>query len=203
MKVYVVDHNSVHRVLIERLINSLLPGSEITMAQTHDNHNEHASEADLIIVSGGTWLVHKNPNTHTRIMSNLLEHKKPIFAICLGAEAVIHFFDGKLTEMNYRHQGITEIEIIDDGLQKSLGRTRIKVYEWHKWAITKLPDNMLALAISREGVEYFRHRNFPIWGFQFHPEARRGKNEGYLLFEHALKQAGVKKINVEKVAERP
>jgi GMP synthase-like glutamine amidotransferase len=188
MHVHIVDHNTLHLERLETMVKSLLPKSTLTKARTHDDHTQHAQNADLIIISGGTWLVHKNPGTHRRLMNGILSYEKPIFAICLGAEATAHFFGAKVKEMEHRQQGITEIEITNRNVAQKIGNKNAMVYEYHKWAITDLPESLQALAISNCGIEYFRHKTLPIFGTQFHPEVRKKNNDGYLFFEHSLRE---------------
>jgi GMP synthase (glutamine-hydrolysing) len=191
MHIHVVDHNTAHRQRIEMLVAEVAPGSTLTMARTHDDHSLPAAQADLVIISGGTWLVHKNPGTHNRLMDTLVNSSKPIFAICLGAEATARFFGANLIEMNTRRQGVIDINLINSNLITTLAAKQLPVYEYHKWAFSNLPGSLESLAESEDGVELFRHKTLPIWGTQFHPEVRRDTNQGYRIFEYALIQMGL------------
>src|SRR6185312_13452383 len=103
MHVHIVDHNTVHRALLARLVLDKLPQADtITFAKTHADHGEFIRTADLIIISGGTWLVDKNPGTHRRLNELLVSMNKPIIGICLGAEALAQYFGGEVVRLPER-----------------------------------------------------------------------------------------------------
>ncbi|RYF71175.1 MAG: aminodeoxychorismate/anthranilate synthase component II, partial [Cytophagaceae bacterium] len=51
----------------------------------------------------------------------------------------------------------------------------IRVTRYHSLTLTNLPAQLLVTAVSESDVAKetmaIRHRNLPIWGVQFHPEA--------------------------------
>jgi GMP synthase (glutamine-hydrolysing) len=191
MHVHVIDHNSLHIQRIQLLVAETLPGSTLTISKTHDKHTPYIDNADLIIISGGTWLVHKNPGTHRRLVEALLKTEKPIFAICLGAEAMANYFGVKLKEVHPRAQGIIDISITSQALVDMLGGRSAPVYEYHKWVVRNLPADFELMAESENGCEYFKHKKYPVWCTQFHPEVRHEDNKGYKFFEHALIDMGL------------
>jgi GMP synthase-like glutamine amidotransferase len=191
MYVHIIDHNSVHLPLIAKLVTECFPAlTTITFAKTHDEHDTFVAKADLVVVSGGRWLLHLNPGTHQRLASQLVEAGKPIFAICLGAEAFADYFGAKVVRMEERVSGVHDITLHDDGLCPDRISRTVPVYEHHHWAIRDLPDTLRALATRPEGVELYKHAELPIWGSQFHPEVRRNGGQGRLVFASALRELG-------------
>ena len=185
--VHVIDHNSVHASLIAKLlVDKCSDLRTISFAKSHDNHEDYIKAADLIIVSGGTWLIHLNPGTHRRLTEKLVQSKKPIFGICLGAEALASYFGADLVKLPQRIEGVQVIE--QDTLPIS---SELKVYQYHSWSIQNLPKSLKLVAGKADNVEAFRHENLPIWGTQFHPEARRRLNDGHLVFEEFLKSINI------------
>ena len=103
----------------------------------------------------------------------------PILGVCLGHQCVAEAFGGstapaaspvhgKLAEI--RHTG----EDLFSGIPSPFLATR-----YHSLAVPsgELPDSILPLAWAADGtLMAMRHRNSPVWGVQFHPEA--------LLTEH-------------------
>lgn len=191
MRVHIIDHNSVHVPLIAKLVTETFPAlNTITIAKTHDEHDKFVQQADLVIISGGKWLLHLNPGTHQRLARKLVEAGKPIFAICLGAEAFADYFGAKVEQLDARVSGIKDITLLDPGLCPEATDRTMSVYEHHHWAITELSDSLEALATRPEGIELFKHKELPIWGSQFHPEVRRDGGEGYKVFASALRALG-------------
>lgn len=62
----------------------------------------------------------------------------------------------------------------------------LSVYESHRWGITDLPNELEELARSKDGIEIFRHKTRPVYGFQFHPEAGVAPEESRRVFERVL-----------------
>lgn len=191
MRVHIIDHNSVHVPLIAKLVTETFPAlTTITIAKTHDEHESFVEQADLIIVSGGRWLLHLNPGTHQRLVKKLVESGKPIFAICLGAEAFADYFGAKIERLDARISGVHPISLRDPAFLPEIQERTIPVYEHHHWAIRDLPGTLEAIAVRPEGVELFKHKDLPIWGSQFHPEVRRDGGQGYRVFAGALAALG-------------
>ena len=191
MNIYVIDHNTVHLPLIAKLVTEKCHDvSSITFRKTHHNHDELIDQADIIIISGGTWLVHLNPGTHKRLIKKLVESNKPIFGICLGAEALATYFGATLVQLEHRVKGL--VGITSDSL---IGRDA-QVYSYHNWAIESVPDDLKVLATSETGVEAFKHKKLPVWGVQFHPEAKRGKNQGHQFFEAFIREVSKNSENI-------
>lgn len=189
MRVHIIDHNSVHVPLIAKLVTETFPAlNTITIAKTHDEHDKFVQQADLVIVSGGKWLLHLNPGTHQRLAKLLVESGKPIFAICLGAEAFADYFGAKVERLEARVSGVHTISLQDKSFLPDIQERTIPVYEHHHWAIRELPDTLQAIAVRPEGVELYKHKELPIWGSQFHPEVRRDGGQGYRVFAGALAQ---------------
>ncbi|MBX4204608.1 MAG: gamma-glutamyl-gamma-aminobutyrate hydrolase family protein [Candidatus Doudnabacteria bacterium] len=133
---------------------------------------------DLIILSGGHLFPvvshEKDFKDEIKLIKRL---KKPIIGICLGSELIAHAYGASLVRMNRKKHG--EIKIRGKG-------GVFNVYESHRWAIKKLPANLVEIARSKDGVEIFRHKTKPIVGIQFHPEVLVSKTSGRNLFQNIL-----------------
>ena len=67
-------------------------------------------------------------------------------------------------------------------LDKNLGEGIVRVFESHRWVVDKLPETFDVLALSNDGPEIIKHKNLPLYGFQFHPENFVEESEGDELF---------------------
>ena len=100
--------------------------------------------------------------------------KKPIFGVCLGHQAVGDYFGGKVVRasrlMHGKTSPITHRNTdVFKGMPQGFAATR-----YHSLLVERLsfPAELEITAETEEGeVMGLRHRTFPIWGVQFHPES--------------------------------
>jgi len=128
---------------------------------------------DRIVLSPGPGLP-----SESGLMPDLIEryHKqKPILGVCLGMQALAQHYDIPLKNLDQvRHGQVTEISFDgDNALFKSI-MAPMEVGLYHSWIVDheSLPDEMQALAFSKEGVLMaMQHKELPLTGIQFHPES--------------------------------
>ena len=115
---------------------------------------------------------------HTEIRK--LVGKVPIFAICLGHQILGHVFGGGTFKLKFGHRG---------------GNQPVKDLRTGKIAITSQNHGF---AVKEEGmahqvevthvnlndgtVEGLRHRDYPVFGVQYHPEAAPGPSDASYFF---------------------
>lgn len=100
--------------------------------------------------------------------------KKPILGVCLGHQSIGHFFGGRVVRADRLMHGKTSPILHKDtdvfrGLPQGFKATR-----YHSLLVERatLPDCLEITAETAEGeIMGLRHRTFPIWGVQFHPES--------------------------------
>lgn len=101
--------------------------------------------------------------------------KIKILGICLGHQAICEAFGGKIVkakELVHGKQSITAVNT-KDPLFKNLPAT-IKTARYHSLAVDlkNVKDKLLVLATAEDGeVMAVRHKNYPLYGVQFHPES--------------------------------
>ena len=143
---------------------------------------------DLLVISPGPG----TPKTAGVTLEAIgyFKDKLPIFGVCLGHQAIVEYFGGKVGHApepvhgkpsRVTHNGKDVFADVENPLQA--GR-------YHSLCALKLPDCLEATA-EFEGVNMgVRHRKLPIFGVQFHPES-------------ILTPAGGRIIeNILKIAER-
>jgi anthranilate synthase/aminodeoxychorismate synthase-like glutamine amidotransferase len=100
--------------------------------------------------------------------------KKPILGVCLGHQAIGHYFGGKVVRAaRLMHGKTSPIQHRDTdlfhGLPQNFAATR-----YHSLLVERasFPQELEITAETAEGeVMGLRHKTLPIWGVQFHPES--------------------------------
>lgn len=100
-----------------------------------------------------------------------LKDKVPIIGICLGHQALIETFGGKVIHAGeVLHGKVSKIK--HDGQAMFNGLTNpMPVARYHSLMGSALPDELIVNAQYNDIIMAVRHRSLPICGFQFHPES--------------------------------
>lgn len=112
------------------------------------------------------------------ICENVIEQlgqKYPILGVCLGHQAICEACGGEVSYASkLMHGKQSEAEIFGESkLFKDLPK-KIKVARYHSLSAAKekLPEELLVTAVSEDGeIMAVEHKNYPIYGVQFHPES--------------------------------
>lgn len=102
-------------------------------------------------------------------------HKEvPILGVCLGHQAIGEAFGGRIIHApRLVHGKATPVNICKCDLFKNLPE-RFKVGRYHSLVIDNqtLPEVLEIIAITdEEEIMGVRHKNYPTYGIQFHPES--------------------------------
>ena len=101
--------------------------------------------------------------------------KTPIFGVCLGHQSIGQAYGAQVVRAPKIMHGKTS-EIRHDGTAsfKDLGE-RVTATRYHSLIVRDLPDVLEANAwVNDDGEEVImglRHKTYPVWGVQFHPES--------------------------------
>jgi len=113
----------------------------------------------------------------------------PTFGVCLGHQCIGHTFGARVS-VNYRmmHGKTSPIQHngkdLFEGMPSPFNATR-----YHSLVIQRdtLPETLEVTAETEEGeIMGIKHREYPIWGVQFHPESILTEN-GRTLLRNFLK----------------
>lgn len=100
--------------------------------------------------------------------------KIPILGVCLGHQAIGYVYGGRITLAKNLMHGKTSLiyhnqKTIFKGIPNPFEATR-----YHSLLVEKktLPGCLEVIAWTKEGeIMGLKHRVFPLWGVQFHPES--------------------------------
>ena len=102
--------------------------------------------------------------------------RKVILGVCLGHQAIVESFGGKLTNLEEVHHGVSaQLKIIDLTEQLFRGMTDLFIAgRYHSWVANKttIPDKLEVTCVDGEGeIMGVSHKKLPVKGVQFHPES--------------------------------
>jgi len=122
---------------------------------------------------------------------NRLKGKIPILGVCLGHQAIGYAFGGRIIQAKKIMHGKTSMiyhnkKTILKGIQSPFEATR-----YHSLVVDRktLPSELEIIAYTKDDKEImaFKHKKYPIWGVQFHPESIMTK-VGMRLLRNFLSQ---------------
>ena len=101
--------------------------------------------------------------------------KIPILGVCLGHQSICAAFGGKISHAKrLMHGKSSDISLDYDYIFKSLPN-QINVGRYHSLSLVKetLPDCLEIISKAKDDGEVMavKHKNFNVYGLQFHPES--------------------------------
>lgn len=110
----------------------------------------------------------------------------PILGVCLGHQAIGAAYGGRVVRASRLMHGKTsEIRHSGSGIFRDVPEP-LRIMRYHSLAVERatLPPELEVIAWSDEDpaeVHAIRHREFPVWGVQFHPESILTQSGSQLL----------------------
>lgn len=183
MKLLIIDNGSLY---LEKL-KSLVSGHTQTIKKYSEIIFSDKEDYDLIILSGGhTLSVIGHESDFSKELNLIRTTSTPLLGICLGFELIASSYGAWLEKLDSKENKTLELHPIDnDPIFTNL--SVIKVFESHRWVITKESDKLIGLAMSKDGIEIIKHKQKLIYGFQFHPEMFEDITQGDELFANFMK----------------
>ena len=186
--VLILDFGSQYTQLIARRVRELNIFCEIFPF--------HSIPADIsmykaVILSGSPHSVRGEDAPHPDLSE--IRGKKPLLAVCYGAQYLAHFSGGEVAPSNTREYGRAHLSFIkDDELFFDEVALFSQVWMSHSDTIKKLPTNGVLLA-STEDVENaaYRIEGETTYGIQFHPEVYHSVDGKQILENFLVKIAHV------------
>ncbi|RNC86824.1 MAG: glutamine-hydrolyzing GMP synthase [Winogradskyella sp.] len=166
-KVLILDFGSQYTQLIARRVRELNIYCEI------HPFNKIPSDSDsfrAVILSGSPNSVRGEDALHPDLSN--IRGKKPLLAVCYGAQYLAHFSGGEVAASNTREYGRANLDFIKTGETFFEGISQgTQVWMSHSDTIKELPTGGVLLA-STEDVENaaFKIEGEDTFAIQFHPE---------------------------------
>ena len=122
-----------------------------------------------------------------------LKGRIPILGVCLGHQAIGEAFGATVTHASRLMHGKTSLltDVADDIIFKGIKKP-VQVARYHSLSVQEstLPQELEVTARSDDGeIMAMRHREYPIYGLQFHPESVMTP-EGSAMIRNFLETAG-------------
>ncbi len=188
-KVLILDFGSQYTQLIARRVRELNIFSEI---RPFNKVPTNIEEYSAVILSGSPFSVRAADAPHPDLSK--IRGKKPLLAVCYGAQYFAHFSGGEVTPSNTREYGRANLSFVKED-EKFFNNIFIGSQVWmsHSDTIKHLPTKAILLA-STHDVENaaYRIEGEQTYGIQFHPEVYHSKDGKQLLENFLLDIANLK-----------
>lgn len=168
----------IKRNILRRLVHA---GSRVTVVPAGTSAaNVLALKPNGVFLSNGPG--DPEPLTAQAAQVGKLLGRVPVFGICLGHQILGLALGGKTYKLKFGHRGANH-----PVLNKVTGRVEITSHN-HGFAVD--PDSLNVndielthMNLNDQTLEGFRHKNYPAFCVQYHPEAAPGPHDSHYLFD--------------------
>lgn len=117
-------------------------------------------------------------------IKKLISKEIPMFGICLGHQLLSWAFGGKTYKLEFGHHG-------GNHPVKNLKTGKVEITaQNHNYATdeSRLPQDIeiTHINLNDNTIEGMRHKNYPVFSIQHHPEAAPGPQDSFYVFDHFL-----------------
>ena len=187
-KVLILDFGSQYTQLIGRRVRELNIYSEI---HPFNKIPKNLDEYKAVILSGSPYSVRGDEALHPDLSE--IRGKKPLLAVCYGAQYLAHFSGGNVAPSNTREYGRANLSFIK-GNEPFFAHihTGSQVWMSHSDTIKELPTNGVLIASTHDVANAaFRINGEETYAIQFHPEVYHTTDGKQLLENFLVSIAGL------------
>ena len=185
--VLILDFGSQYTQLIARRVRELNIYCEI---HPYNKLPKNLESYQAVILSGSPSSVRSDEAPHPDLSQ--IRGKKPLLAVCYGAQYLAHFSGGKVAPSNTREYGRANLSFVAEHLFFEGIEKGSQVWMSHSDTIKDLPKGGLLLA-STHDVENAAYtiEGETTFAIQFHPEVYHSTDGKQLLENFLVKIAGL------------
>lgn len=174
MKIAIVDNYDSFTYNLAHLVREL--GAEVDVLRNDKFRLEQLDAYDKLVLSPGPGI----PQEAGLLLEVIRTYagRKPMLGVCLGHQAIGEVFGARLENLKEVYHGVqTPVSLLEeeaggDYIFRGLPR-RIEVGRYHSWVVSadSIPPCLQVTATADGQVMALRHREYDIYGIQFHPES--------------------------------
>ncbi len=186
--VLILDFGSQYTQLIARRVRELNIYCEI---HPYNKIPTHINDFKAVVLSGSPNSVRGEDVLHPELSE--IRTKKPLLAVCYGAQYLAHFSGGEVAPSNTREYGRANLSFIEtnDTFFANISEGS-QVWMSHSDTIKSLPTNGKLLASTHDVKNAaFKIDGEPTYAIQFHPEVYHSTDGKQLLENFLVNIAGV------------
>ncbi len=180
-KVLILDFGSQYTQLIARRVRELNIYSEI---HPFNNPPKNINDYKAVVLSGSPMSVRSEDAFHPDLSE--IRGKKPMLAVCYGAQYLAHFSGGEVADSNTREYGRANLSFVaEDAFFKNIA-VGSQVWMSHSDTIKSLPTKGKLLASTHDVKNAaYKIEGEATYAIQFHPEVYHS-TDGKQLLENFL-----------------
>ena len=166
-KVLILDFGSQYTQLIARRVRELNVYCEI---HPYNHLPENVADFSAVILSGSPYSVRATDAPHPDLSH--FRGKKPLLAVCYGAQYLAHFFGGEVAPSDIREYGRAHLVFVkqEEPFLEGIPHNS-QVWMSHSDTIKQLPTGGVCLASTPDVTNAaYRIEGESTYAIQFHPE---------------------------------
>ena len=166
-KVLILDFGSQYTQLIARRVRELNVYCEI---HPYNHLSENVADFSAVILSGSPYSVRATDAPHPDLSH--FRGKKPLLAVCYGAQYLAHFFGGEVAPSDVREYGRAHLVFVkqEEPFLEGIPHNS-QVWMSHSDTIKQLPTGGVCLASTPDVTNAaYRIEGESTYAIQFHPE---------------------------------
>ncbi|MCL2372785.1 MAG: carbamoyl phosphate synthase small subunit [Defluviitaleaceae bacterium] len=119
-----------------------------------------------------------------------LQEKYPMFGICLGHQLFAIANGAKASKMKFGHRG-EDVPVMDIATGKTLATVQNHGYHVEPDSLEGTDLEVTQYAIEDGSIEGLKHKKYPAFTVQYHPEAHPEPQDANYLFDKFVESLGV------------
>ena len=170
VRVLVVDHYDSYTWNLVHLIASVTGALPDVVEHDEPGVLERTRDYSHLVLSPGPG--HPDNASDFALGSAVFELGLPVLGVCLGMQALVTSYGGKVDRVDPAHGEIAIVNHDQDGLFAGVPDP-FEAVRYHSLAAVELPRSLRQTALDEHShvTMAVAHRELPLFGVQFHPES--------------------------------